>query len=43
MRHLQIPEQSRYLRLVLSGFYNYHAVPTNSGSLNAFYCHLPSQ
>jgi hypothetical protein len=41
MRHLPIPEQSRYLRLVLSG--NYHAVPTNSGSLNAFYCHLPSQ
>jgi hypothetical protein len=32
MRHLPIPEQGRYLRLVLNGFYNYHAVPTNSGA-----------
>jgi hypothetical protein len=29
MRHLPIPEQGRYLRLVLNGFYNYYAVPTN--------------
>jgi hypothetical protein len=27
MRHLPIPEQGRYLRLVLNGFYNYYAVP----------------
>ena len=26
--HLPIPEQGRYLRLVLNGFYNYYAVPT---------------
>jgi hypothetical protein len=29
MMHLPIPEQGRYLRLVLNGFYNYYAVPTN--------------
>ena len=28
MRHLPIPEQGRYLRLVLNGFYNDYAVPT---------------
>jgi hypothetical protein len=28
MRHLPIPEQGRYLRLVLNGFYNHYAVPT---------------
>jgi hypothetical protein len=43
MQYLPIPEQGRYLRLVLNGFYNYHAVPTNSGALNAFYYHLLSQ
>jgi hypothetical protein len=37
MRHLPIPEQVRYLRLVLNRFYKYYAVPTNSGALNAFY------
>jgi RNA-directed DNA polymerase len=41
MRHLPIPEQGRYLRLVLNGFCNYYAVPTNSHALNAFYYHLP--
>ena len=40
MRHLPIPEQARYLRLVLNGFYNYHAVPTNFRPLNAFYWHI---
>jgi hypothetical protein len=35
MRHLPIPEQGRYLRLVLNGFYNYHAIPTNSGALKS--------
>ena len=40
MRHLPIPEQGRYLRLVLNGFYNYYAVPTNFRALNAFYYHL---
>jgi hypothetical protein len=28
MRHLPIPDQERYLRLVVNGFYNYYAVPT---------------
>jgi hypothetical protein len=32
MQYLPIPEQGRYLRLVLNGFYNYHAAPTNSGA-----------
>lgn len=35
MRHMPIPEQGRYLRLVLNGFYNYYAVPTNFRALNA--------
>jgi hypothetical protein len=37
MRLLPIPEQGRYLRLVLNGFYNYYAVPTNSRALNALH------
>ena len=41
-RHLPIPEQRRDLRLVLNGFYNYYAVPTNSRALNAFYYHVLS-
>ena len=40
MRHLPIPEHGRYLRLVLDGFYNYYAVPTNFRALNAFYYHV---
>ena len=42
MRHLPIPEQGRYLRLVLNGFYNYYAVPTNFRALNAFDYHVLS-
>jgi RNA-directed DNA polymerase len=42
MMHLPIPEQGRDLRLVLNGFYNYYAVPTNSRALNAFYYHVLS-
>jgi RNA-directed DNA polymerase len=40
MRHMPLPEQGRYLRLVLNGFYNYYAVPTNFRALNAFYYHV---
>jgi RNA-directed DNA polymerase len=40
MMHLPIPEQGRYLRLVLNGFYNYYAVPTNFRALNSFYWHI---
>ena len=39
-RHLALPEQGRYLRLVVNGFYNYYAVPTNFRALNAFYYHV---
>jgi RNA-directed DNA polymerase len=35
-----MPEQGCHLRLVVNGFYNYCAVPTNSGALNAFYYHV---
>ena len=40
MRHLPIPEQGRYLRLVLNCFYNYYTVPTNFRALNSFYYHV---
>jgi group II intron reverse transcriptase/maturase len=40
MMHLAIPEQGRYLRLVVNGFYNYYAVPTNFRALNSFYWHI---
>jgi RNA-directed DNA polymerase len=40
MMHLTIPEQGRYLRLVVHGFYNYYAVPTNFRALNSFYYHV---
>jgi hypothetical protein len=33
--HLPIPEQGRYL-LLLNGFYNYYAVPTNFRALTPF-------
>jgi RNA-directed DNA polymerase len=35
-RHRPIPEQGRWLRQVVQGFYNYHAVPTNFESLERF-------
>jgi group II intron reverse transcriptase/maturase len=34
--HATIPEQGRWLRTVVSGFFAYHAVPTNSRALGAF-------
>jgi group II intron reverse transcriptase/maturase len=34
--HEPIPEQGRWLKQVVSGFYAYHAVPTNARALNAF-------
>jgi RNA-directed DNA polymerase len=40
MMHLALPEQGRYLRLVVNGFYNCYAVPTNFRALNAFYWHI---
>ncbi len=31
--HQPVPEQGRWLKQVVSGFFNYHAVPTNSRAL----------
>jgi RNA-directed DNA polymerase len=35
-RHHPIPTQGRWLGQVVSGYFNYHAVPTNSRALHAF-------
>jgi retron-type reverse transcriptase len=34
--HQPIPEQGRWLAQIVRGFYNYHAVPTNTPALRAF-------
>ena len=34
--HQSIPEQGKWLRQVVRGYFNYHAVPTNSRALVAF-------
>jgi RNA-directed DNA polymerase len=36
MRHNPVPEQARWLRSVIQGFFNYHAVPGNRDALDAF-------
>jgi group II intron reverse transcriptase/maturase len=36
MRHEPVPEQGRWLRSVIQGFFNYHAVPGNRHALDAF-------
>ena len=38
--HQPIPDQGRWLRQVVAGFFNYHAVPTNSLALVAFREHV---
>src|SRR5204863_3090560 len=38
--HQTIPEQGLWLRQVVSGVFNYHAVPTNSRALSAFRYHV---
>jgi group II intron reverse transcriptase/maturase len=38
--HKPIPEQGRWLKAVVTGFFAYHAVPTNSRALNAFRYHV---
>jgi RNA-directed DNA polymerase len=35
-RHQPIPEQGKWLRQVVTGFFAYHAVPTNSRALHTF-------
>jgi len=39
-RHEAIPEQGRWLKQVVTGFFNYHAVPTNSQALSTFLRHV---
>ncbi len=39
-RHQPIPEQGGWLEQVVTGFFNYHAVPTNHRSLRAFRDHV---
>ena len=34
--HYAIPEQGKWLRAVVTGYFTYHAVPTNSRALGAF-------
>jgi RNA-directed DNA polymerase len=38
--HQPIPEQGKWLRQVVTGYFNYHAVPTNSSTLTAFHFHV---
>jgi group II intron reverse transcriptase/maturase len=38
--HDAIPEQGRWLRAVITGYFAYHAVPTNSRALGAFRHHV---
>ena len=35
-RHQPIPVQEKWLRQVVKGYFNYHAVPTNSRALSTF-------
>src|ERR687898_212495 len=39
-RHQPIPAQGKWLRQVVTGFFAYHAVPTNGRSLGAFRYHV---
>ena len=39
-RHQSIPEQGKWLRQVVTAFFAYHAVPTNSRALHAFRHHV---
>lgn len=38
--HLSIPQQGQWLRRVVSGFFAYYSVPTNSKRMNAFRHHV---
>ena len=38
--HEPIPSQGQWLRQVVTGWYNYHAVPINSAALSAFRYHV---
>jgi hypothetical protein len=38
--HQSIPEQGRWLRAVVKGYFAYHAVPTNSRAISTFRYHV---
>jgi RNA-directed DNA polymerase len=38
--HQPVPEQGRWLKQVVAGFFAYHAVPTNNRSIMAFRYHV---
>ena len=38
--HRPIPEQGKWLKQVVTGYFNYHAVPTNGPTLTAFLFHV---
>ena len=38
--HQPIPEQGKWLEQVVSGYFNYHAVPTNGRALEVFRHHV---
>jgi RNA-directed DNA polymerase len=39
-RHQAVPLQGEWLRSVVSGYFNYHAVPTNGRALAVFHYHI---
>ena len=39
-RHQPIPQQGQWLRQVVRGYFDYHAVPTNIAALVAFRHHV---
>ena len=41
--HQPIPDQGRWLKQVVAGFFAYHAVPTNSAAIGAFCHHVTDQ
>jgi RNA-directed DNA polymerase len=38
--HQPIPQQGKWLKQVVTGYFNYHAVPTNGPTLTAFLFHV---
>jgi hypothetical protein len=38
--HQSIPEQGTWLKALVTGFFAYHAVPTNGRALSAFHHHV---
>lgn len=38
--HQSIPEQGQWLRRVVQGYFNYHAVPTNFSAMRSFRAHV---